>query len=180
MAGFQISKFYFGFRIPLAGLRIPKPWIPDSTDENYLDSGSPHMGWPQVYLEGDHVPAHRPLQQPRNSYKGPFSPLLKLKQRSKTAMIKFIHSFLSAVQIHGKIPISSSSISTSTGLWWLAPSLPDSSTGETLHRNRRGQGWNPRSGLNFSGLSRCCLSSDKKLRWSNSFIQGSLSKLLLP
>ena len=28
-----------GFRIPLAGFRIPKPWIPDSTDQNYLDSG---------------------------------------------------------------------------------------------------------------------------------------------
>ena len=46
MAGFQISKLYFGFRIPLvgfriplAGFRIPKPWIPDSTDQSYLDSG---------------------------------------------------------------------------------------------------------------------------------------------
>ena len=29
----------FGFRIPLAGFRIPNPWIPDSTDQNYLDSG---------------------------------------------------------------------------------------------------------------------------------------------
>ena len=28
-----------GFRIPIAGFRIPKPWIPDSTDQNYLDSG---------------------------------------------------------------------------------------------------------------------------------------------
>ena len=28
-----------GFRILLAGFRIPKPWIPDSTDQNYLDSG---------------------------------------------------------------------------------------------------------------------------------------------
>ena len=28
-----------GFRIPLAGFRIPKPWIPDSTDQNYLGSG---------------------------------------------------------------------------------------------------------------------------------------------
>ena len=25
--------------IPLAGFRIPKPWILDSTDLNYLDSG---------------------------------------------------------------------------------------------------------------------------------------------
>ena len=25
--------------MPLAGFRIPKPWIPDSTDQNYLDSG---------------------------------------------------------------------------------------------------------------------------------------------
>ena len=32
MVGFQLSKLYFGFR-------IPKPWIPDSTDQNYLDSG---------------------------------------------------------------------------------------------------------------------------------------------
>ena len=38
VAGFQISKFYFGFRIPLAGFRIPKPWILGSTDQNYLDS----------------------------------------------------------------------------------------------------------------------------------------------
>ena len=29
-----------GFRIPLAGFRIPKPWIPDSTDQNYLGSDS--------------------------------------------------------------------------------------------------------------------------------------------
>ena len=28
-----------GFRIALAGFRIPKRWIPDSTDQNYLDSG---------------------------------------------------------------------------------------------------------------------------------------------
>ena len=28
-----------GFRIPLAGFRIPKLWIPDSADQNYLDSG---------------------------------------------------------------------------------------------------------------------------------------------
>ena len=28
-----------GFRIPLAGFRIPKPWIPDSTDQNNQDSG---------------------------------------------------------------------------------------------------------------------------------------------
>ena len=36
--GFWIT-IMIGFRIPLAGLRIPKPWIPDSTDQNYLDSG---------------------------------------------------------------------------------------------------------------------------------------------
>ena len=35
-----------GFRIPLAGFRIPKPWIPDSTDQNYLDSGFPdYLTW---------------------------------------------------------------------------------------------------------------------------------------
>ena len=28
-----------GFRVPLARFRIPKPWIPDSTDQNHLDSG---------------------------------------------------------------------------------------------------------------------------------------------
>ena len=28
-----------GFQIPLAGFRIPKPWIPDSTDQNCLDCG---------------------------------------------------------------------------------------------------------------------------------------------
>ena len=33
-----------GLRIPLAGFWIPKPWIPDSTDQNYLDSGFPYMG----------------------------------------------------------------------------------------------------------------------------------------
>ena len=37
----------------------------------------------------------------------------------------------------------------------LAPSCPDSSTDGALHRHRRGQGSNPRSGLNFSGLSGC-------------------------
>ena len=35
--------------------------------------------------------------------------------------------------------------------------------------DRRGQGSNPRSGLKFSGLSSCCLSS-AKMRRSNSFI----------
>ena len=33
------------------------------------------------------------------------------------------------------------------------PGWPDSSTGRALHRHRRGQGSNPRSGLNFSGLT---------------------------
>ena len=41
--GFWIT-IMVGFRIPLAGFRIPKPWIPDSTDQNYLDSGLPYMG----------------------------------------------------------------------------------------------------------------------------------------
>ena len=36
--GFWIT-IMVGFWIPLAGFRIPKPWIPDSTDQNYLDSG---------------------------------------------------------------------------------------------------------------------------------------------
>ena len=36
--GFWIT-IMVGFRIPLAGFRIPKPWIPDSTDQNYLDLG---------------------------------------------------------------------------------------------------------------------------------------------
>ena len=38
------------------------------------------------------------------------------------------------------------------------------STDGALHHHRRGQVSNPRSGLNFSGLSRCCLGRDKKLR----------------
>ena len=40
--GFQQPEFWIimvEFWIPLAGFRIPKPWIPDSTDQNYLDSG---------------------------------------------------------------------------------------------------------------------------------------------
>ena len=40
--GFQQPGFWItmvGFRIPLARFWIPKPWIPDSTDQNYLDSG---------------------------------------------------------------------------------------------------------------------------------------------
>ena len=41
--GFWIA-IMVGFRIPLAGFRIPKPWIPDFTDQNYLDSGLPYMG----------------------------------------------------------------------------------------------------------------------------------------
>ena len=53
VAGFQISKFYFGFRIPLAGFRIPKPWILGSTDQNYLDSRF------QITLHGAKLgPAH--------------------------------------------------------------------------------------------------------------------------
>ena len=46
--GFQQTGFWItimvGFRIPLAGYRIPKPWILSSTDQNYLDSGLPYMG----------------------------------------------------------------------------------------------------------------------------------------
>ena len=57
-----------------------------------------------------------------------------------------------------------------------APSWPDSSTGGALHRQGRGLGSNPRSGLNFSGLSRCCLSS-AKMRWSNSFKSLNLQYL---
>ena len=40
--GFQQPGFWItmvGLRIPLAGFRIPKTWIPDSTDQNYSDSG---------------------------------------------------------------------------------------------------------------------------------------------
>jgi len=36
--GFWIT-IMVGFRVPLAGFQIPKLWIPDSTDQNYLDSG---------------------------------------------------------------------------------------------------------------------------------------------
>ena len=43
--GFWIT-IMVGFRIPLAGFWIPKPWIPVSTDQNYLDSGLPYMGGP--------------------------------------------------------------------------------------------------------------------------------------
>ena len=42
-----------------------------------------------------------------------------------------------------------------------APSRPDSVTGGALQRHRRGQGSNPRSGMTFSGFSRCCLSNAK-------------------
>jgi len=43
-----------------------------------------------------------------------------------------------------------------------APSWPDSTTGGALHRHRRGQGSNPRSGMNFSLL---------KLRYKNARIK---------
>ena len=43
MAGMQISKFYFGFR-------IPKPWILDSTDQKYLDSGLLTWGEQSVFV----------------------------------------------------------------------------------------------------------------------------------
>ena len=49
-----------------------------------------------------------------------------------------------------------------------SPSWPDSSTGGAVQRHRRGLSSNPLSGLNFSGLSRGCLSS-AKMRWSNLF-----------
>ena len=45
-----------GFRIPLAGFRIPKPWIPDSTDQNYLDSGfriPDYLTWGDALLTVD-------------------------------------------------------------------------------------------------------------------------------
>ena len=45
--------------------------------------------------------------------------------------------------------------------WRPAPIWPDSSACWVLHRHRRGLGSNPRSGLNFPGLSRCCPSSAK-------------------
>ena len=38
-----------------------------------------------------------------------------------------------------------------------APSWPDSSTSGGLHRKRKGQGSNPRSGLNFSGHTHALL-----------------------
>ena len=44
-------------------------------------------------------------------------------------------------------------------------SWPDSWIGKALHRHRRAQGLNTRS-----GLSRCCLNRAKTLRWSNLFI----------
>ena len=53
--------------------------------------------------------------------------------------------------------------------WGLNREQLDSSTGRALHWHRRGQGSNPRSGLKFSCLSHCCLSSTK-MTWSNSFI----------
>ena len=61
--------------------------------------------------------------------------------------------------------------------WWAynqptqqtAPSWPDSSTDRALHWHRRGQVFNPCSGLKFSVLSHCCLSS-AKIWWLNSFI----------
>ena len=43
--GFWITIIIMvGFWIPLAGFSMPKLWIPDSTDQNYLDSGLPYMG----------------------------------------------------------------------------------------------------------------------------------------
>ena len=49
-----------------------------------------------------------------------------------------------------------------------APSRPDSWTVRGLHQCHRVQGSNPHSGLNFSGLSHCYVSSGK-MQWSNSF-----------
>ena len=37
--GLWITIIMVGFWISLAGFRIPKPWIPGSTDQNYMDSG---------------------------------------------------------------------------------------------------------------------------------------------
>ena len=50
-----------------------------------------------------------------------------------------------------------------------APGWHDSSTSRALHWHRRGLGFESRSGLNFSGLPRCCISSvTKKTRLGGS------------
>jgi len=46
-----------GLPIPLAGFRIPKPWISDSTDQNYLDSGLPYTG--RYRAMGSSLEGHR-------------------------------------------------------------------------------------------------------------------------
>ena len=71
-----------------------------------------------------------------------------------------IHSFHSSFQI--QILVLSSSISTSTGL------CTTHITTFSQYQHRRGQGSNS---LTFSGLSRCCLGSAKKMRWSHSYFQ---------
>ena len=40
-SGFQSLA---GFRVPRAGFRIPKPRIPDSKSEKFMDSGFPYKG----------------------------------------------------------------------------------------------------------------------------------------
>ena len=47
---------------------------------------------------------------------------------------------------------------------------PYSWTGWALQRHRRAQGSNSRSSTKFSGFSRCCWSSAKRLLWSSTFI----------
>ena len=44
-SGFHNQQPGFWITI-MVGFRIPKPWIPDSTDQNYLDSGF------QITLDG--------------------------------------------------------------------------------------------------------------------------------
>ena len=64
-----------------------------------------------------------------------------------------LESYLHHIRAHNQL--------THNQLKQAAPSWPDSSTSEGLHRNRKGQGSNPRSGLNFSGNTCYCLSSAK-------------------
>ena len=72
----------------------------------------------------------------------------------------FLHGFVGEYRHRGvmkkQILALSPSISISTSLLRPAPSWPDGSIGGALHRRRRGLVSNTRSGLNFSGLSRCC------------------------
>ena len=58
--------------------------------------------------------------------------------------------------------------------WQLVPRWLESSTGRALHR----QDSNLRSGLYFSGHSRCCWSSVQTLRWSNIFNSNQYYKYM--